>query len=177
MKELEKHVPKATGIVSQTVKDVLQSLVDDRLVNAEKIGTSNYFWSFPSTAMQTRENSRRALTEELSKLRESRDRMEKQLEEASASRQDTSERTELLQTLAELEAARTVASEKLEMHRANDPKLLAAKREAAKEAKLGSNRWTDNIFTLQSYCSNQFCIPKSQFCEQFGIPDDFDYVE
>ncbi len=53
LKELEKMVPKATGIVMQSVKEVLQSLVDDRLVNSEKIGTSNYFWSFPSTALQT----------------------------------------------------------------------------------------------------------------------------
>lgn len=53
LKELEKMLPKEKGIVAQTVKDVVQSLVDDRLVMAEKIGTSNYFWSFPSTAMQT----------------------------------------------------------------------------------------------------------------------------
>lgn len=52
MKELEKTLPKAKGIVSQSVKEVLQSLVDDRLVQGEKIGTSNYFWSFPSTALQ-----------------------------------------------------------------------------------------------------------------------------
>ena len=36
----------------QSVKEVLQSLVDDNLVTCEKIGTSNYFWSFPSTAVQ-----------------------------------------------------------------------------------------------------------------------------
>jgi hypothetical protein len=170
-------VPKVTGIVSQTVKDVLQSLVDDRLVTAEKIGSSNFFWSFPSTALQTRENTRRSLNDELSKLRESREKMEKQLQEASSARQDTPERTELLQTLAELELAKATASAKLEMHRANDPKLLATKRQVAKEAKLGSNRWTDNIFTIQSYCSNNYCIPRSQFNEQFSIPDDFDYAE
>lgn len=53
MKDLEKYLPKEKGIVSQTVKEILQSLVDDRLVNAEKIGTSKYYWSFPSTALQT----------------------------------------------------------------------------------------------------------------------------
>lgn len=34
----------------QSVKDVLQSLVDDGLVDSERIGTSNYFWAFPSKA-------------------------------------------------------------------------------------------------------------------------------
>jgi len=52
LKELERILPKAKGIVSQSVKEVLQSLVDDRLVQGEKVGTSNYFWSFPSTALQ-----------------------------------------------------------------------------------------------------------------------------
>lgn len=159
------------------MKEVLQSLVDDRLVNGEKIGISNYFWSFPSTAMKLRENTLRSLKEELSKLQDSREKMEAQLAEASASRQESAERTELLQRMAELEAAKATAAAKLEMHRANDPKLLAAKREATKEAKLASNRWTDNIFTLQSYCSNNFNIPRAQFNEQFNLPEDFDYVE
>jgi transcription initiation factor IIE alpha subunit len=53
LKELEKYLAKEKGIVQQSVKEVIQSLVDDRLVNLEKIGTSNYYWSFPSTALQT----------------------------------------------------------------------------------------------------------------------------
>jgi hypothetical protein len=30
------------------VADINQSLIDDGLVNKEKIGGSNYFWSFPA---------------------------------------------------------------------------------------------------------------------------------
>ena len=33
-----------------SVKDVLQSLVDDGMVDSDRIGTSNYFWAFPSKA-------------------------------------------------------------------------------------------------------------------------------
>lgn len=36
-----------------SVKDVLQSLVDDNLVDTDKIGTSIYFWAYPSKAMHT----------------------------------------------------------------------------------------------------------------------------
>ncbi len=35
---------------SMSVKDVLQSLVDDDMVDTDRIGTSNYFWAFPSKA-------------------------------------------------------------------------------------------------------------------------------
>ena len=36
------------GVVSQVIKDVNQSLVDDGLVNTDKIGSSNFYWSFPA---------------------------------------------------------------------------------------------------------------------------------
>jgi hypothetical protein len=49
LKDLEKHGPKK-GVISQSVKDVVQSLVDDNLVFKDKIGTSVYFWSLPSAA-------------------------------------------------------------------------------------------------------------------------------
>ncbi len=38
---------------SMSVKDVLQSLVDDAMVDTERIGTSNYFWSYPSKALHS----------------------------------------------------------------------------------------------------------------------------
>ena len=45
--ELEKIAPKEKGITEQSVKEVVQSLVDDGLVDTDKIGTSIYFWAFP----------------------------------------------------------------------------------------------------------------------------------
>lgn len=39
LKELEKMGPKK-GVISQSVKDVIQTLVDDDLVLKDKIGTS-----------------------------------------------------------------------------------------------------------------------------------------
>ena len=37
-----------------SVKEVLQSLVDDGMVDGERIGTSNYYWAFPSKALHAR---------------------------------------------------------------------------------------------------------------------------
>lgn len=39
-----------------TVKDVLQSLVDDNMVDCERVGTSNYYWAFPSKALNARKH-------------------------------------------------------------------------------------------------------------------------
>mgnify|MGYP005984694169 CR=1 FL=1 len=47
LKELERIAPKEKGIVANSVKEVVQALVDDGAVDTDKIGGSIYFWSFP----------------------------------------------------------------------------------------------------------------------------------
>jgi DNA-binding transcriptional regulator YhcF (GntR family) len=43
LQDVEKLASKK-GVVLQTIKEVLQSLVDDGMVHQDKIGSSNYFW-------------------------------------------------------------------------------------------------------------------------------------
>ena len=52
LKELERMCQKEKGITSMSVKEILTSLVDDGMVDTDKIGTSVYFWAFPSKASQ-----------------------------------------------------------------------------------------------------------------------------
>ena len=33
------------------IKDILQGLVDDGMVDSERVGTSNYYWAYPSKAV------------------------------------------------------------------------------------------------------------------------------
>jgi predicted transcriptional regulator len=72
LKELEKIAPKEKGIVQGTVKDVIQSLVDDGMVDTDKIGTSIYFWAFPSKATNAKKQKLEHLensSQQLKKLR------------------------------------------------------------------------------------------------------------
>ena len=68
LKEIE-HLASKAGVVLQTVKEHNQGLIDDGLVNSDKIGSSNFFWSFPSKAYQDRifERDRLKLKMETSK--------------------------------------------------------------------------------------------------------------
>lgn len=43
--------------------------------------------------------------------------------------------------------------------------------------RVAANRWTDNVFCLQSLCANKFNIARNDFESQFGIPEEFDYIE
>lgn len=44
------------SLAPMSVKDVLQSLVDDNMVDTERVGTSNYYWAFPSKALNARKH-------------------------------------------------------------------------------------------------------------------------
>lgn len=52
LKEIEKFSVKA-GIVLQSVKDILMDLISDNLVDSDKIGAANFYWSLPSKTYQT----------------------------------------------------------------------------------------------------------------------------
>ncbi|RIA86348.1 meiotic nuclear division protein 1 [Glomus cerebriforme] len=174
LKELEKIAPKVKGIVSQSVKEVLQSLVDDDLVASDKIGTSNYFWSFPSSALQSRRTKIEVLTQELQKLKEKNAELQSNIGVAYGGREESDDRAVLLKKVAELETTNKKHQENLARFRECDPTLLEAKENHANIALECGNRWTENIFILQSYCSNKFNIERSDFNQQFGIPEDLD---
>ncbi|RKP38255.1 meiotic nuclear division protein 1 [Dimargaris cristalligena] len=176
LKELEKIAPKTKGIVVQSVKEVLQSLVDDNIVQGEKIGTSNYFWSFPSTALKSRKRKIDDLEKEFSQLQKRNEDLKSGIETAQQGREDSNDRTELLRELEDIEKLHSTNKSELHKFSECDPVLLKAKDAAAEAAKDSANRWTDNIFILQSYCQNQFQITNSDFSANFGIPEDFDSI-
>ncbi|GME87848.1 unnamed protein product [[Candida] boidinii] len=46
IKEVEVKASKETGISSIQIKDILQNLIDENLINSEKCGTLKLYWSF-----------------------------------------------------------------------------------------------------------------------------------
>ena len=55
LKEIEKLGAKR-GVVFQAIKDVNQSLVDDNLVQFDRIGAGAFFWALPSEGYSKRAN-------------------------------------------------------------------------------------------------------------------------
>jgi hypothetical protein len=77
------------GVVLQSIKDVLQSLVDDDLVHCERIGVSNYFWSFPSEAAVRLEAEAGKLGARLQALQKEHAALEAQLAESRVGKEDS----------------------------------------------------------------------------------------
>ena len=84
LKDLEKIAPKQKGIIAQSVKDVVQSLVDDYLVDTDKIGTSVYFWAFPSKALASRQSKLTELKDKLEAAKAKNAELTETLNEATS---------------------------------------------------------------------------------------------
>ncbi|KAG5087430.1 hypothetical protein JHK86_000042 [Glycine max] len=171
LKELEKMGPRK-GVISQSVKDVVQSLVDDDLVSKDKIGTSL-------------RNVSRKLDSDLESSKKRHAQLVDQCEELKKGREESDERVEAIADLKAIEQKHNELKVNLKnilQFRSwdTDVLVLTLAEEAIAVAHASANRWTDNIFTLRQWCSNNFPQAKEQLenlYKEVGITDDFDYLE
>uniref|UniRef100_A0A3B5R6R9 Meiotic nuclear division protein 1 homolog n=1 Tax=Xiphophorus maculatus TaxID=8083 RepID=A0A3B5R6R9_XIPMA len=173
LKDIEKIAPKSKGIAPMTVKEVLQSLVDDNMVDCERIGTSNYYWAFPSKALHARKHKLEELKKQASDAKQRKVSVEKTVEKSKVGREGTKERSSLLKQLQSLREERTNLQAELEKYRECDPDVIKSN-VVAKEA---VSRWTDNVFAIKSWTKKKFSFDDSRINKAFGIPEDFDYMD
>ncbi|XP_077971529.1 meiotic nuclear division protein 1 homolog [Styela clava] len=176
IKEMEKIAPKLKGITPMSVKEVLQSLVDDDMVETEKVGTSSFYWAFPSKAVNVRKRKLQHLqstyNEQEKELASTKDEVAK----AKKSRTESNERERLLSELTTLQADKDSLTEELARLKDCDPETIKQMQEEIGIAKDAANRWTDNIFSLKTWIKRKFPIDENIINKQFDIPEDLDYI-
>uniref|UniRef100_A0A8C5QDD2 Meiotic nuclear division protein 1 homolog n=1 Tax=Leptobrachium leishanense TaxID=445787 RepID=A0A8C5QDD2_9ANUR len=177
LKDLEKIAPKEKGITSMSVKEILQSLVDDAMVDSERVGTSNYFWAFPSKALHARKRKIETLESQLSEANQKKKHLQQSVEKAKVGRQDTEERSRLAKELTSLRHQNEQLKTELEKYKECDPDVIEEIRQSNKVAKEAVNRWTDNVFAVKSWAKKKFGFEESKIDKTFGIPEDFDYID
>ena len=129
LKEIEKLGGKQ-GIVTQTVKDVLQEIIDDQGgVELEKLGASNYYWSFPSKAFTTKESRIRAADEKCAGLKRKVEELDTTIGKLRETRVETPERAEKLRRYRELKDQNGVLQTQLDEMKMFDPALMKEVRE------------------------------------------------
>uniref|UniRef100_A0A8C2SKW3 Meiotic nuclear divisions 1 n=2 Tax=Coturnix japonica TaxID=93934 RepID=A0A8C2SKW3_COTJA len=177
LKDIEKIASKDKGITSMSVKEVLQSLVDDGMVDTDRIGTSNYFWAFPSKALHARKRKLEELQTQFAESNQKKEMLQKGIEKSKIGREDTAERAALMKELAALRQKKEQLKAEIEKYRECDPDVVEEMRQTGKVAKEAANRWTDNIFAIKSWAKRKFGFEESRIDKSFGIPEDFDYIE
>ncbi|KAH9978638.1 meiotic nuclear division protein 1 [Lactifluus volemus] len=174
LKELEKLGPKLKGIVTQSVKEVVQSLVDDNLVQSDKIGSSNFFWSFPSQRGAVMKNR-------LDAARKARDASEKQLTELQtaiaaerAARPESDQRTTAIARLATATKTLATLQAELEAYGACDPVKVEEKRRAVILAREAAARHTDNYAILMTHFTRQHNVEPQDIRTYLGVGADYE---
>jgi len=174
LKDLLKLIPKAKGVVAQSVEETVKSLVDDGMVHMEKVGTVNLFWSFSSESSLATTRALVALKGERDRLEKERGLLQSALEKSAADRLANEERESNLREIKVLRQDISDMKAKLKMHSNNDPHVLAEKMRLCQLYKSGAEVWTENLSMMMSYCRNEYQIDREKFCAQFELADDFE---
>lgn len=175
LKEVEKLAGKA-GVVLQTVKDVVQSLVDDSLVCQDKVGSMNVFWAFRSSAIAAKARQVTAQRAAAEADEAAVTELQARVAAMEAERTETPERAAKVARWKELTAAKTALSGELALYRANDPEVIKEIQGKIRTAKTAADRWTDNAWCLRDHLVKKLGVDRSQADRMLGITSEFDYV-
>ncbi|KAL7420110.1 hypothetical protein Q5752_005075 [Cryptotrichosporon argae] len=176
LKELEKIAPKSKGIVQQSVKEILDELVGDGHVQFDKIGTSNYFWAFPSAASEIKKANLARAKKEIADTRAKTKQTKVDLAAADKGREDTPERRKLLAELDDVRATSEQLKAELAKYGAADPVRYERKARAIEVARVCAQRWTDNTLTLLQF-ANAAGAEESELRAMLNINDEWDEVK
>ncbi|KAJ6593901.1 Mnd1 family-domain-containing protein [Mycena capillaripes] len=170
--------PKLKGIVSQSVKEVLQSLVDDGLVQGDKIGSSNFFWSFPSQRGAIMQNRLKQVKETREGHQTQQMELRAQIVTEKAARVENENRTERLASLARLKKTHVALLDELGAYGACDPAKVEETRRAVTLAKEAAIRWTDNYSMLLSHFTRQHggVVDMADLRRYLGVEEEFEDI-
>ncbi|XP_044253747.1 meiotic nuclear division protein 1 homolog [Tribolium madens] len=175
LEELEVIAPKEKGITANSVKEVLQALVDDGSVDRDKIGGSIYFWAFPSKLVNAKKRNFDDLQTKLEASTKKLKLIDENVQKAEKEKENSDETKEILKEIEKLqELKQKLESQYKSCKDVQDLKLMKSETQNVKDA---ANRWTDNIFAVKSWCKKKFMIEDKVLNKQFGIPEDLDYID
>lgn len=176
LKDVEKLCSAEKGITLNTIKDTLTSLVDDGLVDSEKIGTSVYYWALPSKAINVRKENIKKFESELKTEKEKNEVLKQRVESIRSSQDQPEKRAELIEMQEKLKMMKKNLQSELAAYKENDPEIVKTHRNDIKLAKAACNRWIDNIFTLKSWFKKKYNLDNATLEKQFEIPSELDYI-
>ena len=161
----------------RSVEDVNNALVDDGLVSKEKIGGSNFFWSFPGKKDRLAQIEHQKTLAQIEALQTDLDQATSMLTDAKRGREDEGGRAGKLARLADMTKTRTALEQEYAKLKENDPAVLADLEKELDLVTQAAHRWTDNIFNCQTYLVKKRGMEKKQVYRMLGITGNFDYPE
>ncbi|KAH8920407.1 hypothetical protein BT69DRAFT_1245424 [Atractiella rhizophila] len=158
-----------------TIKEILQSLVDDGLVFSEKIGTSNYFWSYPSAAAISVKNALEASRKEVVDVGKSREAVRKELSEMLKVKEEGEERTMLLEAWKSKNLEERRLKLELDKFTETTPEDYGSREKLLSEVKGAAERWTEYTDCIFSWLGS-LGIATNEVRQNFQIAEDFEDI-
>lgn len=125
LKDLERDLPKSKGIIGQAVPDLIKELMDDNLVDMDKIGGSNFYWAFPSKAAKARETKIAKLTADLEAEEQKEQSLTQKRKSAGVGREDGDERRAKLARFHALSKEHAALKVELSAYAEVDPERMS----------------------------------------------------
>lgn len=175
IREVETIASKKTGICPMQIKDVLRNLVDEGLVNCEKCGTCNIYWSFQYTLVKKIKQEHERMMERKEQLQDIIRNYQCELEILQRDRLlKDAERDNLLRQLSELSSVNSLLVSKLASTMANNPIQLTSRERHIQEVQEAVDMMVDNIEILISFIYewNPCGLSKSEIRKYFRVPED-----
>jgi hypothetical protein len=190
LKDLEKSLPPVASINGIQVKEYIQGLLDDNKIRVEKIGSVNWYWSFPSDERRERENAMEKLVRDMERLTKTTEQLEAEIREKEASLNDDNGGDD-----SAIVAAKTAERENLTNQKStlgDEVKALEVKKNALESGgaagikkkigdiitwKADTAMWTDNIYIMEQYLSTIACGDRDLIESVKRLCYGKDYVE
>jgi hypothetical protein len=163
-------------------------LADDNLIRVEKIGSGNWYWSFPTEEKLKREDLLNKAQADRDKANSTLERLRSKIEETRAARDDeddeqitqresdrkslTARQSTLAKELQQLRTALAAYSE-------NDPVEMEKRKELIRKWKAEAEKWTEQIQTMEDWFKKHGIVDRQQFLlmKQNWYGDEFDEDE
>lgn len=139
------------GIIFQAIEEVLESLVNDNLVETDKIGSSNFYWALPSKIFQVKKSTLEKNTQLIENLKTENENLKLKIKESKANRKDTKERREKLEELEELARIKEENAKKLNEYKKNDPERYKDILDDSKQLVVLNEIWKDIIYSISQW--------------------------
>ena len=179
VKELEKALPSVASINGMQVKDYLSALSDENKISVEKIGSGNWYWSFPGEEKKEKEEALERAMKERDRLNDLVNEIKLRLEDAKDDRQDenANEREEATakqtQLMDEVESLRT----QLAAYAENDPVEMKRRDVELNMTRDKAEKLTDEILEMERYIQVQMGMDKESMREMKVELYDQEYCE
>lgn len=169
LKQIEKEGSKASKIPGMQIKDILNELIDDGLLNCEKCGNTNLYWSFKFDVIKQQNTRYNRLQNELANLQAQCERLAEDIDQEQKLRLpqvDGISRQHLL----------TKYDECVKLHQELSVANVNAKIKPQLQSLVcGIDTYTDAIESIISYLKSSG-VDEKTIREEFEIPEVFEEI-